>query len=113
MGMEPEILVVDLDPSWTGRFTVVASAPPRVVVLRADHDRLDELSARSRLVVGRSSDGTVEQRGDLSVVDELDAGARLFVEAWQTPRATKTGRLGDGASWDQAGFEPPDLPQPH
>lgn len=104
-----EVLFVDLTREALREQAVVATAP-RVVVLRVEPERVDELVPHSRLAIVRTADGATESRGDASVVDELDAGARLFVEAWRAPQRAKTERPGDHLPWDAPGFEPPDLP---
>lgn len=105
-----EILVVDLDPDALGSLTPVAAVPPRVAVVRTDSDAVDDLVAGARFAIVRDENGTAEPRGDAGVLEELDSGARLFVEAWLTPRRAKTTRPGDGLPWDSPGFEPPDRP---
>ena len=109
MTSDTEVLAVDLTPGSPLRWLLVASAPPRVVVVRADGTDLDEIGAHSVLAIVRDPDGSTQVRGDLSVLDGLDAGARLFVEAWRQS-STKTDRPGDGKPWDSPGFEAPDRP---
>lgn len=106
-----EILVVDFQPgdqrpSWP----VIASLPPRVAVLRAGADSLPAIASTSRLAMVRRSDGRVEVVGNPGVLEELDDGARLFVEAWRTQAPAKPDRPGDGLPWDAPGFQPPDMP---
>jgi hypothetical protein len=48
--------------------------------------------------------------GDEHVLDELDAGSQLFVQAWRERPLDKPHRPGEGQSWGATGFEPPDLP---
>ena len=86
--------------------------PPRVVVVRAEADDLDRTVERARLTIVRRDDGTTETYGDLGVVDDLDPGARLFVDAWQVHKRATTQRPGDGLPWDSPGFTPPDRPPP-
>jgi hypothetical protein len=109
-----EVLVVDYLPADEGsRWPVIATVPPRVVVLRADADGLPAIAGACRLAIARGTDDRVEVVGDLAVLDELDDGARLFVEAWRTPRSSASAtrdRAGDGLPWDAPGFEPPDPP---
>jgi hypothetical protein len=107
-----EILFVDLDPDALGQLTVVGTVPPRVTVVRTKTHALDELVGNARLAIVRHEDGTTESLGDSTVVDELDSGARLFVEAWQAHKPATTDRPGDGLSWDSPGFTPPDRPPP-
>jgi hypothetical protein len=104
-----EILVIDPDPEWSARLRVVATAPPRVVVFQDPGD-LDEVPELGRLTMVRGTGGTTRLHGDSGVVEELDAGARLFVEAWRAWAGDKSARPGEGLPWDSAGFEPPDRP---
>ena len=106
-----EILVIDLRPdvdapSWA----VTASSPPRVTVLQAHRSDLEQVARVSRLALARDVDGTVVESGDPGVLDELDAGARLFVDAWRSRPLDKPERPGDGLPWDAEGFQPPDPP---
>jgi hypothetical protein len=106
-----EILVIDFKPdvdapSWP----VTSSAPPRVTVLQAPRNDLETIAGASRLALARDDDGAVLESGDLGVLDELDAGARLFVDAWRSQPRSKPDRPGDGLPWDAKGFEPPDPP---
>jgi hypothetical protein len=89
---------------------VIASAPPLVFVLRATEADLPAISRAAQLVIVRREGGDPELYGDRSVLDDLDAGARLFVEAWMTAPLAKGARPGDGLAWDAEGFEPPDGP---
>jgi hypothetical protein len=106
-----EILVIDFKPdvdapSWP----VTSSAPPRVAVLQAPRTDLETIAAASRLALARDVDGAALVVGDQGVLDELDAGARLFVDAWRSQPRSKPDRPGDGLPWDAKGFEPPDPP---
>ena len=107
-----EILFVDIDPDLLGDLTVVGRVPPRVVVVRAEADTLDRVADSARLSIVRRDDGTTETYGDVGVVEELDSGARLFVDAWQAHKPAATERPGDGLPWDSPGFTPPDRPPP-
>jgi hypothetical protein len=110
-----DVLVVDYLPAGEGSgWPVTASVPPRVVVLRAGADGLAAIAGACRLAIARGADDQVEVVGDLAVLDELDDGARLFVEAWRTQRSAASAtrdRAGDGLPWDAPGFEPPDPPR--
>ena len=106
-----EILVIDFKPdvdapSWP----VTSSSPPRVSVLQAPRNDLETIARVSRLALARDDDGAVVVDGDQGVLDELDPGARLFVDAWRTQPRAKPDRPGDGLPWDAKGFEPPDPP---
>jgi hypothetical protein len=108
-----EVLVVDYGPaeddaapSWP----VIAQAPPRVMVLRADTDQLDEIGRQARLAMARSPEGEVRVVGDEDALSELDEGAGLFVAGWRARAIDKPDRPGEGLPWDQPGFEPPDRP---
>ena len=105
-----EVLVVGWAPKGDTPWPVVAAAPPHVTVLRATEADLSAIVREARLVVVRREDGPAELHGDRSALDELDAGARLFVEAWMTAPVAKGRRPGEGLAWDAAGFEPPDGP---
>jgi hypothetical protein len=106
-----EVLVVDYEPdAGTSPYPVLATASPRVQVLRASSADLATIASRARLAVAGASDGRVEKIGDDEVLGELDDGARLFVEAWMTPPRGDRERPGDGQPWDAPGFEPPDPP---
>ena len=85
-----EILFVDIDPDLLGDLTVVGRV----------------------LSIVRRDDGTTETYGDVGVVEELDSGSRLFVDAWQAHKPAATERPGDGLPWDSPGFTPPDRPPP-
>lgn len=107
----PEILAIDFEPDpATSAWPTVAEVTPRVVVIRAGAAELDRVGARSRLAFARRADGSHVTSGDLSVLDDLDDGTRLFVDGWLDRPLEKPGRPGEGASWDAAGFTPPDRP---
>jgi len=110
MASASEILVIDPNPDRSPSRPAVASAGPRVVVVRADPGELDELATGARFAMARHPDGRIEERGDAAVLGELDVGTRLFVDGWRSRADDKPDRLGDGLSWDSPGFEPPDLP---
>jgi hypothetical protein len=106
-----EILVVDHVPDREGSaWPVVASVPPRVAVLRAGADELATIASSARLAMARTDDDRIQVVGDETALDELDDGARLFVEAWRSQAPAKSHRPGDGLPWDAPGFEPPDAP---
>jgi len=106
-----EVLVVDYEPvPGTARYPVIATASPRVQVLRASSADLATIASRARLAMAGATDGRIEKAGDDEVLGELDDGARLFVEAWMTPPRDDRERPGDGQPWDAPGFQPPDPP---
>jgi hypothetical protein len=105
-----EILVIDPNPDRPPSRPVVSSAGPRVLVVRAEPGELDQLVDGARFAMARHADGRIEERGDGSVLGELDVGARLFVDGWRARADDKPDRPGDGLSWDSPGFEPPDRP---
>jgi hypothetical protein len=106
-----EILVIDFNPDVDAqRWPVMASSPPRVTVLQAPRNDLESIARVSRLAIARDDDGAVVEQGDPGVLDELDAGARLFVDAWRSRPLDKPDRLGEGLPWDAEGFQPPDPP---
>jgi hypothetical protein len=106
---QSEILVVGGE-QVVERWPVVSIVEPDVVVVRAPMEDLSEIARFARLVMVRRLDGGILITGDESVLDELPEGARLFVSAWRERRTDKPGRVGEGQSWDAAGFEPPDRP---
>jgi hypothetical protein len=110
----PEVLVVDYLPAGEGSaWPVTATVPPRVAVLRAGADSLPAIARACRLAFARGPDDRIQVAGDITALDELDDGARLFVDAWRSasPAATETrARPGDGLPWDAPGMEPPDPP---
>ena len=110
MASTSEILVVDLNPDRSSSWPTAAGAGSRVLVVQADASALDELAGCSRYALARHADGRIERRGDGEVLDDLDAGERLFVEGWIARPTDKSNRVGEGLSWDSPGFEPPDLP---
>lgn len=106
-----EVLVVDYAPEASASaWPISMSVPPRVVVLAAGPDALPDIARLARFAMARTSAGVVEALGDETVLDELDEGARVFVEAWRTRPLEKPDRPGEGLPWDASGFEPPDPP---
>lgn len=106
-----EILVVDYAPdAGSFPYPVLATASPRVQVLRASPADLATIATRARFAAAGGSDGQAEIAGDDAIIQELDDGARLFVEAWLTPPRDPSDRPGDGLPWDAPGFQPPDPP---
>jgi hypothetical protein len=109
-----EVLVVDYLPAdESSAWPVTASVPPRVAVLRAGAEALEAIARQSRLAIARGPDDHIEVAGDMTALDELDDGARLFVEAWRTTSSVASAtreRPGDGLAWDAPGMEPPDPP---
>jgi hypothetical protein len=90
-----------------GRWPVIARVDPDVVVVRADLAKVPEIARYAKLVIGRSPDGSARVLGDERVLDELQEGSRLFVEAWRKRPLAKPERPGEGLSWDSPGFEAP------
>jgi hypothetical protein len=106
-----EILVVDYAPdAAVSPYPVRATAAPRVQVLAAPSDDLISIAGRATFAATRGADGALDVRGDRTVLQELDDGARLFVEAWLAPPRDPSERPGDGLPWDAPGFQPPDPP---
>lgn len=106
-----EILVVDYEPNATGSaWPITTTAPPRVAILAAGPEELPAIAGHARLAMARSGTDATVTVGDESALDDLDAGTRLFVEAWRTRPRQKRKRRGEGAAWDAPGFEPPDPP---
>ena len=104
-----EILVVG-DDSGAGqvRWPVVARVPPWITVFRAGVENLAELAAGGRLALARSPRGEITSMGDESLVDQLDEGALLFLEAWKSGPTKTSPRPGDGRTWGDPEFRPPD-----
>lgn len=105
-----EILVVGGE-RVAERWPVVSTVEPDVVVVRAPVEDLPEIARGARLVMARRADGEILTVGDESLLDDLPEGARLFISAWRARRIGKPDRVGEGQSWDAAGFEPPDRPE--
>ena len=91
-------------------YPVRATVAPRVHVLAAPSADLSVIAPRARFAAARGTAGAVAVAGDRQVLQELDDGARLFVEAWLTPPRDAKDRPGDGLPWDAPGFLPPDPP---
>jgi hypothetical protein len=104
-----EILVVDGEYVVT-RWPVISLVEPHVVVVGAPMEEIPEIARSARLVMARRADGEILVVGDESALEDLPEDARLFVSAWRERRTDKPGRVGEGQSWDAAGFEPPDRP---
>jgi hypothetical protein len=105
-----EILVVDGE-HVAERWPIVSIVEPQVVVVSASVEDMPEIARSARLVMARRPDGEILVVGDESSLEDLSEGARLFVSAWRERRTDKPGRVGEGQSWDAAGFEPPDRPE--
>lgn len=107
---EYELLLVDPAGDSHLPWPIVAAAADRVIVVRVPSVELDRAAEAARYAIARAPSGEVTTRGDAGVTSELDAGARLFVDAFRQPRPEKSDRPGEGASWAAPGFVPPDLP---
>jgi hypothetical protein len=92
------------------RWPIVAQVFPHIVVLRANPKELAEIAHYSRLAMARLANGDIEILGDQDALDELDEGARLYVQAWREQPGEKPDRPGEGLAWDHPGFQPPDRP---
>jgi hypothetical protein len=105
------LLVGDADRAEAlDRWPVLATVAPDVVVLRAEAKDLPAIARHARLAMARLPDGGTRTLGDERALDGLDDGARLFVRAWRARPLEKPERVGEGASWDASGFEPPGPP---
>jgi hypothetical protein len=104
-----EVLVAGgrLGAAELDRWPVIARVDPDIVVVRADLAEVPEIARHAKLAIGRSPDGSTRVLGDERVLEELQEGSRLFVEAWQKRPLAKPDRLGEGLSWDSPGFEAP------
>ena len=103
-----EVLVIGYAPGDDAlRRTVVAEAPPRVVVLRGGEADLADIGRDARLALARTPDGGTRSVGDETAIDKLDEAARLFVAAWKQQPLAKPDRIGEGRAWDDPDFEPP------
>ena len=111
---DAEVLLVGADSSSTesAQGRIVSRAGPDVVVIRAGLDEFPRIAKGARFAIARSADGETRTLGDEKSLDSLDAGARLFVDAWRHGRSTKPERKGEGLPWDAPGFEPPGPPTP-
>ena len=106
-----ELLVVDYAPSdQASSWPIASTYPPRISIVHAGPDALGAIATASRAALARRADGGIDAVGDTTAFDELDDGARLFVEAWRSQPPAKPDRPGDGLSWDTPGFKPPDPP---
>jgi hypothetical protein len=87
------------------QYRVITALRHRVIVLELDDD------AAERLRRDHDIAGVFERDVPADVVSQLQADARLFVNAWiqQQTRQDKP-RRSEGLSWDSPGFEPPDGP---
>ena len=104
-----EVLVAGrgLSAAELERWPVTARVDPDVMVVRADLTELPEIARYAKLAIGRSPDGSTQVLGDERVLEELEEGSRLFVEAWRERPLAKPDRPGEGKSWDTPGFEAP------
>jgi hypothetical protein len=106
-----EVLIVGGDDAAAaGGGRVVARVEPDIVVVEADAQQLSALARSARFAVSRDPEAGTRTFGDERVLDELDAGAQLFVRAWRERPLHKPDRPGEGQSWGATGLEPPDLP---
>jgi hypothetical protein len=107
----PEVLALGYTPPESNAgWPVLAQVPPLLTVLRADVEDLAAIARHARFAIGRHPDGTAERVGDEAALDELDDGARLFLDGWLERPVEKAERLGEGLPWDAPGFEPPGPP---
>ena len=104
-----EVLVAGrgLGAAQLKRWPVTARVDPDVMVVRADLAELPEIPRYAKLAIGRSPDGSTQVLGDERVLEELEEGSRLFVEAWRERPLAKPDRPGEGKSWDTPGFKAP------
>jgi hypothetical protein len=87
------------------QYRVITVLRPRVIVLQLDD------AAAERLRRDPDIAGVFERDVPADVVSQLQADARLFVNAWIQQQTTQNKpRRGEGLSWDSPGFEPPDVP---
>jgi hypothetical protein len=105
-----DVLIVRGGELPVDRGRVVERVDPDIVVLQTDADSVADIARASRFAISRAPDGSMQTFGDESVLDELNDGARLFMEAWRTRPLSKPNRPGEGLAWDAPGFEPPDRP---
>lgn len=107
-----EILIIIRDEAvekvqrQIGKFTVLQEISPRVKVIEASAETATEVAAIPEVTV------LSEQSGSEALVDSLTEEERLFVEAWRLKQQMGTKqRPGEGASWDDPRFQPPDSSQ--
>lgn len=81
--------------------TVRSRLPPRVLVMAGTPAAVERAE---RIGVGR-----LVRPGAATAALALSDAEQLFVSAWATRGGPKV-RRGDGASWDDPGFLPPDRP---
>lgn len=108
MAAADEVLVVRFAAPASPRWPVLAEVAPDVAVLRANAAELPQIAQHARLAMARVPGG-IETLGDERALDQLDEGARLFVDSWRQQHH-KGPRIGEGLDWDAPGFEPPDRP---
>lgn len=83
--------------------TVLQEISPRVKVVEGSPEILEELAQLSGVSV------PTEESWNEALAQPLTAEERLFAEAWQLKQQMGTKqRPGEGASWDDPDFQPPD-----
>ncbi len=82
--------------------TVTQVLAPRLALVRVEPD------AHARLVVIEGVLGVYDDAPP-ALPDDFTAAERAFVSGWALRQQTKQ-RAGDGLSWGDAGFDPPDRP---
>lgn len=86
-------------------YTVISLLRPRILVLDVDDEMATQLRRDSEIV------GVYEGQVPAEIVGQLDAGEKLFVNAWSQQQSSEgKKRTGDGLPWDSPGFVPPDRP---
>jgi hypothetical protein len=107
--MELEALVVlrGALPLAAGPWRVVASLPPRVVLVQIDDANLAALKSRADVAATTTAAAQAES---LQVTPPLSDTEQLFAAAWAARGKKSQTRRGDALDWDAPGFEPPDKP---
>ena len=105
---QEQLVILDADQADTARAEIEAVAPiiqmlpPRLLLILAAPGVPERV---------RRIPGVVEIFDRPSVVpaSDLSPPERVFVDAWATRNISKT-RRGEGLSWGETGYEPPDAP---
>jgi hypothetical protein len=104
---QPDVLVGALSQA-----RVVAEHRPTVVVIEvgAGVSPTAILAVKGvRAVVSGGGEQGTTVAGDVTAIDGLSGGEKIFVRGWAAAQSSGAKvRIGDGLSWDAPGFQPPD-----
>jgi hypothetical protein len=87
------------------QYTVISLLRPRILVLDVDDEMAAQLRRDPEII------GVYEGQVPAEIVAQLEAGEKLFVNAWSQQQSGEgKKRTGDGLPWDSPGYVPPDRP---